>query len=587
MPAFSVSTKIIGEDGLSEVFRKVGAAARSAWHPVTMFNKAVGEPSTNALGRLGAKVDGVAGKFRSGLGSISAWLPALGAIGSALTLGGLVEMTRRQAEGYEDLTLGAQKLGSSTRDLAVWRFGAKLAGVENEKLDKGLVKLNKTMYDAATGKNKDVAALFRAMKIPLRDAHGQIKSVGNSLEDVAEAFKNTENPAMRDAAAMALFGKAGADLLPFLLKGRAGIADLRAEMAKYSGLTDENREALEHLAGSYKRLDKAGSGLSAKLSAVFAPALSLVVDGTTDWIVANRDLLALSLEHKLTGIGNAIKYIGTIGREVASMPFVGEMIKGADAGTAFDIGLAGLGITMAGPLLAGIQVVTAAIWRMNVALYANPWVLVAAAAVYAAYELHRHWDDIAPWWTQTMDKIHAASERGFGPEVWETYKQGMLVLPRAVSVMVKDLTGIDLFAIGRAWIAGLIAGIKSMLPDLKGLTDRLAPITDWVSRNTVALPHPAAASDIASGYAKEAAAGSKQPAIYGMVGDTTTPAATGNRGLPFDPLALAVNNAAPPPPGKVDVTIDFTNVPRGVEVKTSSSNVGSLSANVGRSMDDH
>jgi hypothetical protein len=35
------------------------------------------------------------------------------------------------------------------------------------------------------------------------------------------------------------------------------------------------------------------------------------------------------------------------------------------------------------------------------------------------------------------------------------------------------------------------------------------------------------------------------------------------------------------------VTVDFTNVPKGVEVKTTSSNVGSLSANVGRSMDDH
>ena len=30
-----------------------------------------------------------------------------------------------------------------------------------EQLEKGLVKANKAMYDAATGKNKDVAALFR------------------------------------------------------------------------------------------------------------------------------------------------------------------------------------------------------------------------------------------------------------------------------------------------------------------------------------------------------------------------------------------------------------------------------------------
>src|SRR6266851_5067017 len=320
MPTFSVATKILGEDLASQAFRKVSEAATAAFRPVTAFNKAVNEPKSTGLGRLGEKVDGVAAKFRGGLSSISSWLPALGAIGSALSLGGLISMTRQAAEGYEGLTLASQKLGVASKDLALWRFGAKLAGVEAEQLEKGLVKANKAMYDAATGKNKDVAALFRAMKIPLRDANGQVKGVGNSLEDLAEAFKNTENPAMRDAAAMALFGRAGADLLPFLMKGRAGIADLRAEMAKYSGLTDENREALEHFAGSYKRLDKAGSGLSAKLSAVFAPALALVVDRTTDWITANRDLIALALEHKLTGIGNAIKFISTVGKSIASLP---------------------------------------------------------------------------------------------------------------------------------------------------------------------------------------------------------------------------------------------------------------------------
>src|SRR5215208_6131777 len=107
---YSVFTRIVGEDGLSEVFRKVGASARTAFAPVKAFNKAVEAPSTIALGRVGAAADGVAGRFRAGLGSISAWLPALGALGSALTLGGLIAMTRKSADGFDDLATSAEKL---------------------------------------------------------------------------------------------------------------------------------------------------------------------------------------------------------------------------------------------------------------------------------------------------------------------------------------------------------------------------------------------------------------------------------------------------------------------------------------------
>ena len=191
--AFSVFTKISGEDGLSELFRKVAGSAKAAKAPIDSFNKAVSQPDTTALGRLGLKVDGVAGKFRTGLGSITSWLPALGALGSIGTLGGLIAMTHHAAEGYEGLTLAAKKLGASTADVALWRFGAKLANVETQALEKGLVMLNRRMYDAATGKNKDVAALFAAMKIPLRNAKGAVNGVSESLGDIAEAFKNTGN----------------------------------------------------------------------------------------------------------------------------------------------------------------------------------------------------------------------------------------------------------------------------------------------------------------------------------------------------------------------------------------------------------
>jgi hypothetical protein len=564
---YSVFTRVVGEDGLSEVFRKVGAAARMAFAPVHAFNKAVEAPSSNALGRVGAAADGVAGRFRSGLGSISAWLPALGALGSALTLGGLISMTRKSAEGFDDLAMSAEKLGlSSTKDLSVWRYGAKQTNVETEALQKGLVKLRKAMFDASTGKNKDVAALFAAMKLPLRDATGHVKGLENSLEDIAEVFKNTHDEETKNAAALALFGKAGADLIPFLNRGRAGIVAWREEMKRFSGLTETHKLSLGELDTAYKRLDKAGSGLASRLSAAVAPALTAVVNWTTDWIAANRELIAQSLERKIVKISGAFEVLAGIGKQVLAVPWVAEFWKGADAGTMFDLALGGLGLTMTGPLFAAIGVVTKAAWAMNRAMWANPWVLLAAGIAFAAYEVYAHWGDIKSWWSETMDAIHAASERGFAAEVWETYSQSMMILPRAVNTMVKDLTGIDLFAIGRNMIAGLIAGLKSLLPDLDGTWAKVQPAFNWVSRNTSSVTPTGSAQDTAGGYREAYADRFPQAPSPG------SPAAMG----------LAV-----PQKSEVTVKVDFANTPPGANVSINGSDGVKIQRNVGYSMQDN
>jgi len=565
---YSVFTRIMGEEAISPLFRKVGEAAKAAFRPVEAFNRAVNDPKTTALGRVGAAADSVAGKFRAGLGSITSWLPALGALGAAGSFAGLIAMTRRAAEGYDGLSTAALKLGVSTSALSVWRYGAKLANVESEALEKGLVKLNKTMYDAATGKNKDVALLFQRMKIPLRDAQGNIKGAANSLEDIAEAFKNTGNASTREAMAIALFGRAGADLIPFLIKGRAGIAELRAEMKRFSGLTDEHREGLEHLDKSYKQLDKAGSGLASRLSAAVAPSLARVVDWTTDWIAANRELIAQSLERKIAKIGLAFDVVKDSARSLLSVPVVGEFLKTADAGTAFDIALGGLGLTLAGPLFAAVQVVTAAVWRLNAAMYANPWVLLAAGIAFAAYEVYAHWGGIKEWFGEQMDAIRAASERGFGAEALEVFTRfnGFSLIAQAANAMVKDLTGIDLGRIARAWLTGMIAAIKSLLPDLDALWAKLDPVFAWVSRNTVALQPgvPAGYEGIVPGYA----------AAFGVPAPPS----------PGSPAAMA---PAAPQKSELTVKVEIVNTPQGAIVTVDGKAISRIERSVGYSMADN
>ena len=59
-----------------------------------------------------------------------------------------------------------------------------------------------------------------ALGVPLADL--QKGNTGKTLLKVAEGLKAIQNPAERAADAQQLFGRAGVQMLPVLLKGRAG-----------------------------------------------------------------------------------------------------------------------------------------------------------------------------------------------------------------------------------------------------------------------------------------------------------------------------------------------------------------------------
>jgi hypothetical protein len=507
---FSVFTKITGEDGLSSVFRKVGESARSAWRPVQQFNSAVASPSSSALGRVGLAVDSVAGKFRAGLGSISSWLPALGAIGAGLSLGGLISMTRSAADGFDGAATSAEKLGVSMSWLGGVRYGARQTNVEAEALEKGLIKLKKAMYDAGTGKNKDVVALFAAMRINLRNAKGQVKGLEESLDDIAEAFSKNEDEQEKNAAAMVLFGKAGADLLPFLNKGRDGIRQWREENARFKATTKEQAASLGELDTAYKQLDKAGSGLSQRISVALAPSLVRVVRWTTDWIVANREFIGLYFDRKVAAIGRAFDLVSSAIDKVLAAPLVAEWLKGVDVGTAFDVALGALGLTMAGPLFAAISVVTKAVWAMNVALLTNPFVLLVAAIAAAAYAIYANWGPISAWFGTQMDEISAAFDRGLGSGLWEAFLRlnPVTLIANALNGLSQWLFDFDLFAAGQRLIQRLIDGIKSLLPDFNAIWAPIDSAMSW-ARDRVA----AGAAGLNAGYATGNMPGDFNPAM--------------------------------------------------------------------------
>lgn len=137
----------------------------------------------------------------------------------------------------------AQKVGLTVEQLSRLKYAAELNGVPLEKLQVGLGKLSQSMMDIASGNNTGAAARsFAALGISATDVNGKLRDTEQVILDLAEKFAGFEDDAGKTALAMNIFGKSGADLIPFLNKGRDGIAQLNAEADRF-GITLSSKTA--------------------------------------------------------------------------------------------------------------------------------------------------------------------------------------------------------------------------------------------------------------------------------------------------------------------------------------------------------
>ncbi|HBZ58591.1 MAG TPA: hypothetical protein DEO49_05535 [Sutterella sp.] len=102
-------------------------------------------------------------------------------------------------------------------------------------MDAALIKLNKTMADAAAGNNAKAASLFKTLGISLKDAQGKVRNAADVMPQLAEAMRLNENPALRTQMAMDLFGRSGKKLIPLLKQGSAGLRAM-SQRAKDLGI---------------------------------------------------------------------------------------------------------------------------------------------------------------------------------------------------------------------------------------------------------------------------------------------------------------------------------------------------------------
>jgi hypothetical protein len=185
------------------------------------------------LDRGAKKAQATMQNFAASLVSISAKIGAV--VGAALSPAILTAGLKSAAEEIDKIGKMSESLGIPVEQLSKMKYAADLSGSSLEGLANSVKRLSVSMAGVAKGADNDAARAFKALGVEVTNADGTLRSTDAVMEDLAESFSQVRGGADKTAAAMAIFGRSGADLIPYLNSGRDGLREMAAE-AEHFGL---------------------------------------------------------------------------------------------------------------------------------------------------------------------------------------------------------------------------------------------------------------------------------------------------------------------------------------------------------------
>lgn len=163
---------------------------------------------------------------------------AFGAVGAAAVAGAF-----KVADYGDEVAKSAQKAGLAVEPFQELRFAFGQGGVEAATFDTAMQKFNKRLGESATtGGTADDA--FASLGVSLRDADGNVREAGDTLDEVLPKLADIESDAERAAVAGDLFGqRAGPELAAALADGTEGIDAAREKAQELGIVMDEDAAA--------------------------------------------------------------------------------------------------------------------------------------------------------------------------------------------------------------------------------------------------------------------------------------------------------------------------------------------------------
>ena len=304
-------------------------------------------------------------RFGTKIGIVGAGMAAF----SAAALTGITSLVKGFADTGDVLGDAMGQTGFTGEFLQSLKFGAADVGVTFENLRGSISKAQKTLAEAAAGSK---TATKRLTDLGLSTKELMALTPDQQFLAMADAIAKIEDPAQRAKAAMDIFGKSGARLLPMLIMGAQGLSD------QFQSLKDRGlilSEADIQLAGkadaAFLLFSTTLRQISDLIGAAFAPAFIEIMkvvqsaaEAVAKFINNNRTLFVW--------VGGGIVVIGALG--LALMALGAVCIGASLATTGLTMAMAAAG-AVAAFLTSPLFIITAAITACGIAALVSAYYL--------------------------------------------------------------------------------------------------------------------------------------------------------------------------------------------------------------------
>jgi len=191
----------------------------------------------------------------------------------------------------------SEKTGLSVELISQMQFAAKLANVDLTQMATLFPRLAANMQDAAINRGGAAAAQFGALGVAVQNSDGTLRALDGVLLDVAARFETMPNGAQKSAAAVKLFGKSGAEAIPFLNELRAGLEEARRNGI---GMSTEYAKAAERVNDTFTRLQSGFESFvaSKESTTAFLDGIVYLLKGAASsaaWVAANFESIGMGL----------------------------------------------------------------------------------------------------------------------------------------------------------------------------------------------------------------------------------------------------------------------------------------------------
>jgi len=255
---------------------------------------------TQGLAGIGTSVAGLINPFTAGLAAVAAF-----GAGASAVANGLLALDER----VEQLGNLADQLGVSFEFIQVLEESANRSGVSVDTLAGSMTRLQKTLAGADEESKSAQSALSR-LGISIDELNGL--SQEDQITLVGDRISAIEDPAKRTAAAVALFGKSGATLLPFF----NNLGPAADDIERLGGsLSEIDRGRIDDFGDGIDQLRIASSRLGDLLTLPFAGLGEGVARGAAEFLGGVNAIVGPIgdvLEPVLSGLGSAFETVGVV-----------------------------------------------------------------------------------------------------------------------------------------------------------------------------------------------------------------------------------------------------------------------------------